>query len=354
MVEKSTYCLSVILKYILIVLLISLLACNEQSQTGQTIEQEKYISPISVQGLQARSYQSELIFVKKLEQTTNYQASLYQYASDDLNIFTLISKPTTPMPEQGYPVLVFGHGFHPEPKKYGISSSTGEEWRPGDYYRDIPAAYAAKGFLVITPDYRGHNTSDGFEFTQKKYISSNFYTIDVLNLLAAMKTLEDANLKQIVYLGHSMGGDVGLRMLLATDQVKAASLWSAVLASTTEQVMYYGHYYDEIEGLVDNNKFKEYAKGLNEGIASLAFDYESAMGDPIYFVDELQVPLMIQHARGDRSVPYAWSESLASKLFELEKPFEFHSYQSNNHLFEEENFNLAVKRDIQFFRKYIN
>ena len=354
MFRKSTYRFDLFVWLCVVILSILSFACNNQVPVDEEVVQEKYVSPISLAGLQARAYQTELKFVKELDQTSSYQASLYQYMSDSLNIYAMVSKPVSAAPSEGYPVLIFGHGFHPEPKKYGISNTTGEEWRPGDYYRTIPETYAAEGFLVVTPDYRGHNKSDGFEFTKKKYIASNFYTIDVLNLLAGISSLKQVNLNQIFYLGHSMGGDVGLRMLLVSNHIKAASLWSAVLASTTEQALYYGHFYDESKPGVDKDIMVDYTMELNQGIASLGFDYTTTAGDPIYFIDELEVPLMIQHARGDQSVPYAWSESLAAKLFELNKPFEFYSYTSSNHLFKDENFDLAVQRDVAFFKQYTN
>jgi dipeptidyl aminopeptidase/acylaminoacyl peptidase len=327
-----------------------LISCQQQ----RTIERvEKDMTPISIKGLQNRTYETQLSHEKVLQGTDDYNADLMSYYSDSLKIYALVTTPKTEAPKEGFPILIFGHGFHPEPKKYGISTSTGKEWRPGDYYRAIPEAFAAEGYLVVTPDYRGHNTSDGFEFTQKKFIASNFYTIDVLNLLEGIDALKQANLDQIYYLGHSMGGDVGLRMLLVSNKIKAASLWSAVLASTTEQALYYGHANDESKSVVDNDKMIAYTDGLNQGISSLGFDYKTSSGDAIYFIDDLKVPLIIQHARGDKSVPYAWSESLVSKLFELDKPFEFYSYSSENHLFQNENFDTAVQRDIQFFKKHL-
>ena len=201
--------------------LLLLISCK---QTPTNVQTEKSVAPISIKGLQNRTYNANLTFEKELQGTEKYKADLYSYHSDSLKIYALVNIPTSTEPEKGFPILIFGHGFHPEPKKYGVSTKTGKDWRPGDYYRGIPEGYAEQGFLAITPDYRGHNVSDGFEYTKTSYLASTYYAIDVLNMIAGLSDLENVDLDNIYYMGHSMGGDVGLKMLLATDKIKAASL----------------------------------------------------------------------------------------------------------------------------------
>lgn len=321
------------------------------SDNTKEIDTEKH-SPLSIKGLQNRKYEANLNYEKALQGTENWTADLWSYYSDSLKIYTLVNTPKSAAPEKGFPVLIFGHGFHPEPKKYGVSNQTGKDWRPGDYYRGIPESYAEKGFLVLTPDYRGHNISDGFEYTQTSYLASTYYAIDVLHLLAALEDLENVNLDQVFYQGHSMGGDVGLKMLLATDQIKAASLWAGVSATTWEQALYYGKYYDEKDVNTDPNRMKAYMARFDSTVQQLGFKHEIDTGDPIHFVKELSMPIILHHGRWETSVPYQWSESLAAKLFQHGKPFEFYAYDTDHHLFEGEHRKKAVARDIAFFEKY--
>jgi len=291
---------------------------------------------------------------KELEGTNGYDASLMSYYSDSLKIYALVNAPKIAAPEKGYPALIFGHGFHPEPKKYGVSTETGKDWRPGDYYRGVPGAYAGKGFLVITPDYRGHNKSDGFEYTQKGFLASNYYTIDVLHLLAALPSLGNVDTSHIYYVGHSLGGDVGARTILATNKIKAASLWAPVAASILDQALYYGKYYDKGTEKVDPEQMKTYTSRLDTNLLSLGFEYHIDAGDPINFVQDISTPLIIHHAKGDESVPYIWSESFVAKLFKYDKDFAFYAYDSDNHLFQDSNRIRAVERDIEFFNNYWN
>ncbi len=329
--------------------LLLLIACKQEQPTAQ--QEEKFIAPISIKGLQDRTYKAKLNYEKELKGSENFKADLMSYHSDSLKIYTLTHTPITEKPEKGYPILIFGHGFHPEPKKYGVSNKTGKDWRPGDYYRGIPESYAEKGFLTITPDYRGHNVSEGFEYTKTSYLASTYYAIDVLHLIAALSDLKDADLENVFYMGHSMGGDVGLKMLLATDKIKAASLWSAVCASTPEQAIYYGKWSDDNWNNISLSSMKNYMGKLDSTVQNLGFEYDIASGDPIHYLEELSIPIIIHHATKETSVPYRWSESLAAKLYEQGKTFEFYSYESENHLFKGENREKAVERDIAFFRK---
>lgn len=342
MSKKSTFFLMI---------MICCFSCKEQVTEINPIV-EKSISPISIKGLQNRSYEANLVFEKELAGAENWNADLMSYFSDSLKIYTLVNTPKTEAPKEGFPIVIFGHGFHPKPKKYGVSNKTGEDWRPGDYYRGIPEGYAEKGYLTVTPDYRGHNISDGFEYTKMSYLASTYYAIDVLHLIAALKDLKNADLNNIYYMGHSMGGDVGLKMLLATDKIKAASLWSAVSASTPEQAIYYGKWGDENWDSITLGSMTKYTAKLDSTIQELGFEYNISNGDAINFIDSISTPLIIHHATKETSVPYRWSESLVAKLYTAEKEFEFYSYESENHLFKGKNRAKALERDIAFFEKY--
>jgi hypothetical protein len=63
-------------------------------------------------------------------------------------------------------IAVVAHGFHPDPPNYAKVAHR-QSLRPGDYYRDWVNAYAMAGFNVLVPDYRGHNSSQGIEYTHQ-------------------------------------------------------------------------------------------------------------------------------------------------------------------------------------------
>ena len=51
---------------------------------------------------------------------------------DGLIQYTLLLQPEDGMPESGWPVIIFNHGFHSEPHKNGRRTIDGVSDRPGD------------------------------------------------------------------------------------------------------------------------------------------------------------------------------------------------------------------------------
>lgn len=306
---------------------------------------------ISIAGLQQRSYISEVHFEKNLAVTDKYTSKLISYVSDGLKIYALVNTPTSKKPLKGFPILLFGHGFHPTPKEYGVSTKTGKNWRPGDYYRGLPEAYAANGFIVITPDYRGHNVSEGFEFTKTSFLASSYYAIDMLHLVSALKSLKNADKDSVFYLGHSLGGDVGLKTILATNQIKGASIWGGVSVSTAARALYYGKLAENKKDKTTGQSIEEYLAVVKKIAFGLGFENDLSAIDAINFIQEINTPIILHHARWETSVPYQWSESLALILFKYQKIFEIYAYNSKEHLLKGENRKHAIQRDIAFFNK---
>ena len=343
--------------------LFSLLITWPGLATGGESLMGKNFASISMEHLKNRAYKAELQMLGSAplsgaSGSKAYSSHVLFYESDGLKQYLLMNRPESRVPEKGFPVLIFGHGFHPEPKKHGLNKSTGLMHRPGDYYRGIPEIFAEQGFVVLAPDYRGHGESEGYEYTRRSYLSAAYYAIDVLHLLAALPGLEDVDQRNVFYLGHSMGGDVGLRTILSGEgKVKAASLWSPEVASTYEKALHYGRrrsqnelvtpqvmrsYLDEIGHLYGADAS---SKWWAEELAS-----QLELIDPINFVEELSIPVILQHAEADQEVPFLWSERLASKLAAAGIDFEFYAYPTDNHLFKGDNFKLAIARDLVFFR----
>ncbi len=141
------------------------------------------VAPLSIEAMRADDHSATLTFERSLENGTSFSAYLVSYQSSGLKVYAMVAVPNTSKPKAGYPVLVANHGHVPTPEKYGITAE-GIDSRPGDYYREVPEIYAREGFLVVMPDYRGHNISEGRNFT-KGFLATNYYTLDVLALLSA-------------------------------------------------------------------------------------------------------------------------------------------------------------------------
>lgn len=303
--------------------------------------------PPSVSELRATAFDAAWTVVRELPPGAGYRAQLVSYASSGLKLHALVATPTLPPPPGGFPVLVANHGFHPTPERYGITAA-GVDSRPGDYYRPVPAAFTAAGFIVVMPDYRGHNISEGREYTGR-FLASVYYSADVLALLPGLASLHQSNPRQLFMWGHSMGGEVTLRALLATDRVRGASLWSTVGGDLWERAYYYARF-ERLTSDDDDTQPKPPLDTLKRHIAAFGPGFDVAALEPLYHLQHLRTPLLLQHAVGDVSAPHRWSMRLAGELARRGRPYRFHSYAGDEHFFSGEAFRLAVERDVRFFR----
>lgn len=279
-----------------------------------------------------------------------YHRRLVSFEVAGLKEFALVVEPRQPAGVNGYPVLIVNHGTHPNPPQYGITKD-GVDSRPGDYYRLIPYRYAAEGFLVIVPDYRGHNRSAGGDYTHGM-LASTYYAQDVLAVLAGVGSLPRTDTLNVFMWGHSLGGDVTLRVLTATRRIRAAALWDAVGGTFWDQAYFYSRYKNPLAD--DNNSvgrhlFEEYQREIRP----LGENFDLAGLEPLNYVSAISADIILHHSLNDAEVPYNWSTLLASRLLFEGKSYVFHTYAGSEHLLSGNNFDLAVKRDAAFFRARI-
>jgi dipeptidyl aminopeptidase/acylaminoacyl peptidase len=308
-------------------------------------------APLSIEQLRAKKFETRLEFVRKLDDGNGYNAYLVSYLSSGLRVHAMIAVPKMPIPARGFPVIVANHGHHPDPPKYGFTAE-GVDSRPGDYYRSIPELFAAAGFLIVMPDYRGHNNSEGFEYTQGM-LESAYYTEDVVALLSGLADIENADMRNIFMWGHSMGGEVTLRTLLATDKVRGASMWSSVGGDIWDQAYYYSRYGDVLADDSDSAP-KAVIDKLRQDILDLDAPFDPVSTEPLQHLQYLEAPLNIHHAVGDRGAAYKWSELLAKELYMRSCRYEFFSYPGDNHLFGDGAMQQAASRDVDFFRSLLS
>lgn len=306
-------------------------------------------APKSIEQLRAEARDVSLVEVGDVDGGVGFTAKLYRYESAGLKVHALVARPDGDVPVGGWPVVIANHGHHPDPKNHGITAD-GKDHRPGDYYRRIPELFVARGFLVVMPDYRGHNISEGFEYTEG-LLEAAYYTEDVVNLVAAIDDVPDADTDQLYMWGHSMGGMVTLRTLLVSDRIRAATLWSSVGGDLWEQAYHYSRYTDP-EATDGSDIEKSRVTELRDQIAQLDGPFDTESVNPYNYLDDLQTPVIIQHASGDTGAAYKWSVRLAKDLYLREKVYEFWTFGGPNHLFSADDMEIAADRDVAFFRRF--
>ena len=87
---------------------------------------------------------------------------------------------------------------------------------------------ARSGFVTFKPDLRGHGNSGGAPVSAHY---SEKYVVDTLYAIEYLKNQEDVNRQRIGYWGHSNGGEIGLRVVVVSSDIKAASFWAGVVGS---------------------------------------------------------------------------------------------------------------------------
>ena len=288
-------------------------------------------------------------FVRNNPSSGNVQRTVMSYQSDGLRQYALVLRPGGRAPAGGWPVVQFNHGFHPDPPKSGFVAS-GQSDRPGDYYRALVQAYAKRGFVVVAPDYRGHNVSEGGAFT-RRVLADAWYTRDAITAFLAIESLDDVNLQRVYMTGHSMGGVVTQRALIALgNRVQAASIWSTaggqyLPAMLLRELMV-------ADGADDISRYKSGFSDLRSELAQEGDDVRLEQVTPAQFLRGLEVPLSIQHSAGDRTTFVTGSLSVAAALYQSNKTYQLKVYPAQEHLFAGEDFEAAVERDVAWFNRF--
>lgn len=299
--------------------------------------------------------------------------------------------PAAETPERGYPIVIMSHGNalaagRDRFREYYDSDQESAAYRELIRFKPL-TRYAVEGFVVFQPDYRGHGDSethgkysgawqldrhgnrvqdrsgqpvprvlddDGLRFNGWLY--SAYYTIDVLNLVAALSHFENPpdglrlDLENLFAWGRSLGGDVTARAIACKNNFRAASLWVPATTSLWDQAHHYQYdsplYADgfSMESLlVELRRYNEV-----NGTRLVTHDL-----DPNNFISRVRAPVVIQVSIGDTGVRSAWGIEYYYELLEYDVPAELHIYPGSDHVFQDETYEQAVRTDLEFFRRYM-
>lgn len=273
--------------------------------------------PLSIAALGSRTYGGGLLKTERtLPNRTSSTARVVSYPSDSLKINALMLTPTKPQPAGGYPVVILAHGF-----------------LPGDVYKTESEEYlawadalTAEGYVVIKPDYRGHDQSWGAQ--ESAYYSSG-YTHDILNLAANVQRQPTVNPKKIAVLGHSLGGHIAFKAMTAKpDLIKAVAL--AAGSTTTASEIYSLGFPSESNGSVSSSAKEALVRTY--GVPSEDSPFWRSTS-PLYSLNDLRGGVWLAHCKDDTNVPKALTDQVATKLKVANKEFSYFECETGGHAF---------------------
>lgn len=288
---------------------------------------------LSIEALRQRTYTgSDFVFEQTLDPGSNYNRYVVSYLSDGLKIYAMLTVPWEPKPPTGYPVVIFNHGYIPP-----------DQYRTTERYVAYVDAFARNGYIVVKSDYRGHGSSEG---PATSAYGNEGYVIDVLNALASARRYPDADANRVGMWGHSMGGYITLRAMVAHQNIKAGVIWAGVVASYTEMLQSW---------------FRGSSSGPRTGwLAERLQVHGTPEDDPAYwnalsansYLSDLSGPIQLHHGTGDTTVPVNYSMMLEQQIRAAGMPVELFLYRNDDH-------NIATNRDdalllsVVFFNQHV-
>ena len=301
---------------------------------------DQELLPLAIAVMREREYPgSEIVIEQELEHGSNYSRYIASYKSEGLKIFGLLTVPDGNPPTGGWSAIIFNHGYI-RPDQYVTTQR----------YVDYVNGFATSGYIVFKPDYRGHGNSEGS--ATGNYFSPG-YAVDILNAVSSIKKFKDVNPEKIGMWGHSMGGNITMRNLVVSDDIKAAVIWAGVI----------GSYEDILNNWSRASRWRQSAEHRHQGPSRQNFldefgtydenpDFWKSI-DPHIYLGDIDTPVQLHHGTGDTHVPLSFSENFKEALDENNKSIELHSYEGADHNLSGSAFGPAMKRSVEFFDKYL-
>ena len=338
--------------------------------------------PLQIEVMRKQAYPAgPITFEQTLNPGANYSRYIVSYRSDGYKVYALMTVPdgtgpngTGPngtKPATGWPVIVFNHGY--------IAPA---EYRSTERYVAYVDYIARNGYIVFMSDYRGWANSEGGDSVVGGGYGSPALTVDVLAATAALKAYKDADPDRIGMWGHSMGGQLTLRAMVVSKDIKAGVIWGGVVAPYPDVIARWGRLgratptpqagsptplasptqlAPPAPTPVPAGTALSWTRSFGGWVQEFSAKYGTAAQNPVFwatispntYLADLSGPVQLHHSTTDEMVPLAWSQTLDKELkASARQPYEFYSYPGDNHNINA-NFNVAMQRTVAFFDKYV-
>lgn len=293
---------------------------------------------LTIPYLRERLYESTLSELQQVSSNLSYTSYLTSYDSDGFKVNGMLTKPTSEMPEGGFPAIVFVHGYIP-PDNYNTLTS----------YSSYVDFLAREGFVVFKIDLRGHADSEGE--AGGGYFGSD-YIIDVLNARSALSNSDFVNPQNIGVWGHSMAGNIALRSMVSSD-IQAIVIWAGAVYTYDDRVKY---------GINDSSFSISQLSASRSSMRQQLFEkYGSPSAQSVFwkqviptnYLSDTKGAIQLHHAVDDNIVNIGYSRDLMEILDKTSLVHELHEYQNGGHNLTGSSFTQAMQRTADFFKSYL-
>lgn len=311
---------------------------------GSNSTESKSLHPLSIEAMRQREYPgSDFTIEETLGPGSNYNQYIASYESEGLKIYGLLTVPTEEKPLEGFPAIIFNHGYI-QP----------EEYRTTERYVSYVDGFARAGYVVFKPDYRGHGNSQGEP--AGAYFSPG-YTVDILNAVSAVRKLPYVNPGKIGMWGHSLGGNITQRAMVIDKSIKAGVILGGVVGSYKDMFDYWWSKRSSFSPWQPSSREQNANRPSRQRFVE---EYGQPAEDSVFwnsisptsFLDSVSGPIQLHHGLADETVPHELSQALYDKLKAKNKPVEIYFYEGADHNLSH-SFNLAMQRSVDFFEKYL-
>ncbi|WP_420643212.1 alpha/beta hydrolase family protein [Candidatus Leptofilum sp.] len=304
------------------------------------------IAPYTIDGLRQRSFPGGVIQVGVLlAEEAAFRRYAISYPSDGLTITGILQVPAGDGP---FPVIILNHGYYDRPTYFSGAGT----WQQAGFLNQ-------RGYLTIAPDYRSWGDSDsGLSLFHTGLVS------DVLNLIASLSSLPQADTSRVGLWGHSMGGGIGTKVLTMSDGVKAAVLHAPNSANDADLIARWGA--GCLPGqteLVDQCNPAELLPASTPQTLVDAYFAAAASPEmmqqiaPINHLAYVSVPVQIHIGTADGAglaeTPPDWAPRLHEALLTAGKESTLYTYEGQGHFFTGTAWTEMMTRTADFFDTHL-
>jgi len=324
--------------------------------TPTPVPTPKPLEKFTFDNLSKRDYSGSAIEIREplnadTAQEDGYNSSVFFFNSDDKKVSGQINIPIPPtsnsepeatdsaqmaetpapvwtMPANGkFPVIVMIRGFVDR-----------DMYQTGIGTNRAAGVLAQNGYITLSPDFLGYGQSDMPENDVWWERFNN--PVQVLNLLASIKNLPQADSDKIGIWAHSNGGQIALSALEISQKDYPTTLWAPVTKPFPFAILFF------------TDEFEDEGKALRSEVARLEKDYDVRKYSITDYLDRIIAPLQIHQGTADEAVPFKWSNEFVAKLKNLKKDYKYYTYPNADHNMAG-SWNKVVERDLAFFEKYL-